>query len=181
MMEVPIEFKEVIVSGSVIGAKELKRLITENQIISDFGLGIDKQLQPEGFDLTVREIRQFNSIGKILKEKSVVSETKPAIDMYWDGAWHLDEGQYQILFNEVLKLPRNVHVFTIQRSSVPRSGCIMHVGSFDAGYTGRGVMTIFVGKQGITIEKDAALVQAHFFYVIGKNFGYKGQYQNENL
>jgi len=167
--------------GSILGSEEILRLIKDKKMISCFGQSIEKQIQPEGFDLTVQCINEFVSRGDLLidSEKKTVSRVKE----HWckKDIYYLERGEYQIIFNEEVRLPKNIHMFTVQRSSCPRCATIMHVGSWDAGYKGRGAMTLFVGKQGIAIQKNVAIVQAHFFRVLGKNFGYNGTYQNEKL
>ena len=71
---------------------------------------------------------------------------------------------------------------TIQRSSLPRSGVEISIGTWDVGYRGRGVSVMDVKNPlGFTVEKNARIVQMHFIEVGECLKLYNGTYHNENL
>ena len=162
-----------------LGSETIKKLIKEVNLISGY-IDLDKQLQPNGFDLTVNSIYSLDSVGFIMKDAKILPSTTK-IELNEEGNWNLPKGCYQIMFNETVNLGKNLAAISIQRSTVMRSGCTVNVGSWDAGYCGRGINLLTVSNElGFIIQKDARIVQLHFTPVIGDNFSYNGNYQGEN-
>ena len=46
--------------------KEIKELVEKNQLVTGY-IDLEKQLTPNGFDLTAGEIYHFDSAGRILR------------------------------------------------------------------------------------------------------------------
>lgn len=63
-----------------------------------------------------------------------------------------------------------------------RNGAMTIVGSWDSGYNGRGTnLLIVTNPHGITLQRNARIVQMHFIKIEGENFLYEGHYQKENI
>lgn len=174
---------ELIVSGSMLGASEILHLINTKKMITNFGSNVEIQIQPEGFNLTVDKVFNFTSRGSIRRPESFTSfsESSSNINDFWlnDKCYHLPYGQYQILSSEIVNLPKNVHVITVPHHFFSRCGCFINNCSLNGNYKGKVVFTIFVGHQGVIIEKGVAVAQAHFFYVLGENTDYKKLIQTQ--
>jgi dUTP pyrophosphatase len=144
----------------------------------------DNQLQPNGVDLTIKEISLFSSAGTISVDNKdrVLSSVSPLV---FDGLDRLDllPGCYLITCNEIVNLPRNIMALAYPRSSLLRCGVSVHTAIWDAGYSGRSQSLMVVyNPQGIRIYKNARFIQLVFFYLnkdVGE--GYKGIFQGENI
>jgi len=152
-------------------------------LIAD-AVDLDEQLQPNGIDLTVREVAFFSSSGKISasnlgRELSALTR----LDFGVDGGLDLLPGPYLITFNEVVTLPDCIMALGRPRSSLNRCGVSMHSAVWDAGYSGRSQSLLVVyNPHGFRLQKNARLMQLVFFYTTGGvDKGYSGKYQNENL
>ena len=101
-------------------------------------LSLESQLQPNGFDMTVRDVARLTNPGAMGKEDydRVLSEAEP-IEFRTDGWLQLEPGPYLITFNEVVNLPLGVMALGQPRSSLLRSGVSIHTAVWDAGYHGR--------------------------------------------
>ncbi len=166
----------------IIGGSELRKLITERvpPLISDW-IDLDIQLQPAGFDLTVREVRVFESGGYLDFDNSKrrVADTSP-VPFDEHGRVRLGRGAYLLVFNEYLRLPLDIAALAKPRSSLLRSGATVETAVWDPGYEGRGkALLIVYNEHGITLEKNARVVQLVFFRVSGANSGYAGVYKGE--
>jgi len=156
-------------------------------MVTDY-INLERQLQPNGFDLTVSEIFEIEE-GGVLEEGTKVSlkMTKKYIFLFYSATeckpyFFLDKGAYLVKFNETIHLPKNVSALTIQRSSLMRMLAHTQVGSWDAGYRGRGFSMLIVNNlDGVKIEENVRIVQMHFFKVGKVLKKYSGYYQGENL
>ena len=159
--------------------REIRRRISEEQLIRDY-VDLETQLQPDGFDLTVRYVSRFLSDGRIdfTNENRVLSDVQ---DLPLDsGKWILSQGCYQVQFNEVVKLPHDLGALSIHRSSLMRNGAITAIGKWDSGYEGRGkTMLIVHNPYGLTLDRDARICQIFFYALDGVERIYSGQYLNE--
>jgi dUTP pyrophosphatase len=167
----------------IIGGSELRKLITERKppLISDW-VDLDVQLQPAGFDLTVREVRAFASDGYLDFDNSKrrVAETIP-IPFDESGRARLGKGAYLLVFNEYVRLPLDVAALAKPRSSLLRSGATVETAVWDPGYEGRGrALLIVYNEHGIVLERNARVVQLVFFKVAGTGPGYAGAYKGES-
>lgn len=165
-----------------LGSEEIRKLIKEQNMVSNFGLELDEQIQPNGIDLTLEKIERFCGPGEIYihgKFPPQMQEILPDID---GETYHLSKGSYLIYFNETIKLPKGIAAIHIQRSTLMRYGTFTIVGSWDSGYHGKGCSLLLVSNEdGLTLERNARVVQMHFIPVSGELFAYNGNYQNENI
>jgi dUTP pyrophosphatase len=152
-------------------------------LIAD-AVDLDEQIQPNGIDLTVREVAYFSSRGKITgsnqgRELSALTRLEFGVD----GGLDLLPGPYLVTFNEVVALPDYVMALGRPRSSLNRCGVSMHSAVWDAGYSGRSQSLLVVyNPHGFRLQRNARVMQLVFFYTSGGvDKGYSGKYQNENL
>lgn len=143
----------------------------------------DHQIQPNGVDLTLREIALFASAGSLGLDNTdrVISGTSPLV---FDGLGRLDlpSGCYLITYNEVVNLPRNVMALVKPRSSLLRCGVSVHSAVWDAGYSGRSQSLMVVyNPRGFRLYRDVRVVQMVFFRLSREAVqGYRGVFQREN-
>jgi len=145
---------------------------------------VQQQVQPNGVDLTVKEIALLSSPGSLnLKnEARVLSSTSPLV---FDGLGGIDllPGCYLVTHNEVVNLPKNIMALAMPRSSLLRCGVSIHNAVWDAGYSGRSQSLMVVyNSQGFHLYKNARVVQLVFFRLSHEVAeGYKGMFQGENI
>jgi dUTP pyrophosphatase len=143
----------------------------------------EAQLQPNGVDITVRNIASMGTPGQIgvSNRQRQVSATAPlAFDA--DGFVDLTPGPYLITHNEIVHLPTNVMALARPRSSLLRCGVTVETAVWDAGYSGRSQSLLVVHHAGgFRLQKDARVAQLVFFRLTGETEGYRGVYQGENL
>lgn len=167
---------------TVLSNADLRRLIKNTPpLLSDF-LDIEQQLQPNGIDLSLREIFEYSGPG-IIAVDNASRKLAPVTPLVFDqnGFIHLKEGLYLITYNEVVNLPSDIMALGRARSSLLRCGAAIHTAVWDAGYTGRSQSLLVVyNKEGITLEKNARLMQLVFFRLSEATAGYCGIYQGEN-
>lgn len=147
-------------------------------------INLDDQLQPNGVDLTVREISSFSSGGILTgtNEGRELSGTSPVVFDAHGGA-DLMPGAYLVTFNEVVSLPADVMAMGRPRSSLNRCGVSMHSAVWDAGYSGRSQsMLVVYNAHGFRLHKNARVMQLVFFHTTrAVDKGYSGKYQHENI
>jgi dUTP pyrophosphatase len=145
---------------------------------------VGQQVQPNGIDLTLKEISLFASPGTLspANENRVLSSTSPLV---FDGLGRVDllPGCYLVTFNEVVNLPRNIMALATSRSSLLRCGVSIHSAVWDAGYSGRSQSLMVVyNTQGFRLYRNARIVQMVFFFLSREVArGYQGMYQGENI
>ena len=156
---------------------EAKPPLVEN--LSD----IQQQVQPNGIDLTLKEIALFSSPGSLgyVNENRVISGSSPLV---FDGLGRMEllPGCYLITYNEVVNIPKNIMALAWPRSSLLRCGVSIHNAVWDAGYSGRSQSLLVVYNQrGFRLHKDARIVQMVFFPLNREVAeGYRGMFQGEN-
>lgn len=169
--------------GGVLSREEIGNLINEDPPLIEGFVGLDEQLQPNGFDLTLRELAMFDSSGQITVRNTgrVLSAMAPLV---FDGLGRIDlvAGIYLVTYNEVVNMPRNVMALARPRSSLLRCGVSIDTAVWDAGYRGRSQSLMVVyNSRGIRLEKNARVTQLVFMKLSGNTNGYQGVFQNENI
>jgi len=170
----------------LLNKEEIRKLIEEKQLISEF-IDLETQLQPNGFDLTVRSIEMLKNRGEIdfsnANRKLPQTEEIKSLGFIYPNIpfWNLKQGTYLLTFNEVLKLPKNIAGISNQRSTMMRCGVSSSIGFWDAGYEGRGKSLIFVhNSHGLLLHQNARVSQM-FFLKVNETVGYNGNYQKEGV
>ncbi|XUW99830.1 MAG: deoxyuridine 5'-triphosphate nucleotidohydrolase [Dehalogenimonas sp.] len=166
-----------------IAKEELLLLIDKKPSLLTNYLCLEEQIQPNGVDLTLKEISNIDGLGVIPVDNSGRKLPNLAtVPFDNDDRIHLKPGNYLITYNEVVSLPKNVMALGRARSSLLRCGAAIHTAVWDAGYSGRSQSLIVVyNKNGIILEKNARLLQLVFFRLGSETEGYSGIYQNENI
>ena len=172
--------------GGVLDKKSILELIEGPEPLVAEYLDLDTQLQPNGFDLTLREVRRFTSAGGTGPggAQSTLSESS-ALSFGSDGYLDLTEGAYVITLNEIVSLPPDLMALARPRSSLLRSGVAIHTAVWDAGYKGRSqaLLTVY-NPMGYRVARDARLLQMVFMYLarpVPVDDGYKGRFLGENV
>ena len=167
----------------VLSKQDIYRLIRKQPPLVEGCVDLDEQLQPNGIDLTLREVALLQSPGSITvkNEQRRVSDLAPLV---FDGLGSIDllPGAYIITYNEVVHLPRDIMALARPRSSLLRCGVNIGTAVWDAGYSGRSQSLMVVyNPQGIRLQKNARIIQLIFFQLSQETEGYRGVYQGENI
>ena len=146
-------------------------------------VSLDEQVQPNGVDLTLREVALLQSAGTIAASNARRQVSELAL-LAFDGLGFIDliPGAYIVSYNEIVHLPRDIIALGRPRSSLLRCGVTIGTAVWDAGYSGRSQSLLVVNNPlGIRLQKNARLIQLVFFQLTGQTEGYQGIYQGENL
>lgn len=169
--------------SGVLSKSDLLRLIkSEPPLVADY-INLEEQLQPNGFDLTVRDVAMLQSQGRITVDNKDRQVSIPA-PLVFDsrGFMELLPGAYLITYNEIVHLPVDVMATGAPRSSLLRCGVTIHLAIWDAGYSGRSQSLMVVyNSQGFRLQKNARVAQLVFMRLTGETEGYHGVYQKENM
>ncbi len=170
--------------SGVLSREDIQRALRQTPPLVEGYLDLAAQLQPNGFDVSIRDIGSPASCGQI----AVSNERReiPKLDALAfgaDGFLDLVPRPYVITFNEVVHLPNNVMALARPRSSLLRCGVTVENAVWDAGYSGRSQALLVVhNPAGFRLEKNARVAQLVFFYLsTPTSEGYQGKYQGENL
>ncbi|MBA7699116.1 dCTP deaminase, dUMP-forming [subsurface metagenome] len=169
--------------AAILSRQDIRRLLQQEPPLIEGYINLEKQLQPHGIDLTLREIALPQSAGKIAINDSqrLVSDLAPLV---FDGLDFIDliPGAYIVTFNEVVHLPQNIMALARPRSSLLRCGVTVNTAVWDAGYSGRSQSLMVVyNPQGFRLQRNARIVQIIFFKLTEETEGYHGAYQGENI
>ena len=169
--------------SAVLSRQEIHRLLKQEPPLVESYLDLDEQVQPNGIDLTLREVALLESSGKIAV-KNTERQLPGLAPLVFDGLGFIDliPGIYLITYNEIVHLPNNVMALARPRSSLLRCGVTVGTAVWDAGYCGRSQSLMVVyNSQGFRLQKNARVVQLVFLWLSGETEGYQGAYQNENI
>ena len=169
--------------GSVLNSLDIRALIESNQpLFRGFG-DLDSQVQPNGFDLRLDEVKRFAGAGTIGIDNAdrVLPDLETLIPDA-DGWLDLVPGAYHITYAETVTLPRNLMAFGRPRSSLGRSGVSVHTAVWDAGYSGRSTSLMVVyNPAGFRVQIGARVAQLVFIELSAEDEqGYQGIYLGEN-
>ena len=169
--------------AAILSQQDICKLIQQKPPLIEGYIDLEEQVQPNGIDLTLREVALLQSPGKIAVKNSqrVVSDLAPLV---FDGLGFIDLvlGAYIITYNEIVHLPRNVMALARPRSSLLRCGVTVNTAVWDAGYSGRSQSLMVVyNPQGFRLQKNARIVQLIFLQLTQETEGYHGAYQKENI
>lgn len=171
-------------SGSALDRASIGDLVLGNPPLLERYLSLEEQLQPNGFDLTLREVSSLASAGYMGRGREQRELSAAARLDFDQGGWlDLPLGPYLITFNEVVNLPLDLMALGRPRSSLLRCGVSVHTAVWDAGYRGRSQALLVVHNPlGYRIQRGARLVQLVFLRLAqGVSEGYQGRFMAENL
>lgn len=169
--------------AAVLSGADIHRLLQKKPPLVADWIDLEQQVQPNGFDLTLREIAMLQSPGKIAVDnrQRVVSDLAPLV---FDGMGSIElmPGTYVVTFNEIVHLPNNIMALATPRSSLLRCGVTVNTAVWDAGYSGRSQSLMVVyNPQGFCLQRNARIIQLVFLTLTQKTEGYRGTYQRENM
>jgi len=142
----------------------------------------DSQRQPAGIDVTLKEIRRFDSAGRIDFDNTTRKISDSSTLEYSNEEVHLGPGSYKVVFNEYVKIPSDVAAICLPRSSILRCGADLNCALWDPGYEGRSeALLVVYNEHGITLKKNAKIGQLVFIKLSEQAKSlYEGQYKGEN-
>lgn len=169
--------------AAVLSQSDIHRLLQRKPPLIEGWVDLEQQVQPNGVDLTLREVALLQSPGKIALADSqrLVSDLAPLV---FDGLGFVDlmPGAYIVTYNEIVHLPKNIMALATPRSSLLRCGVTVNTAVWDAGYSGRSQSLLIVyNPHGFRVQRNARMVQLVFLRLTQKTEGYQGTYQGENI
>lgn len=169
-----------------LNREEIKKLIQEKNLVRGY-IDLDTQLTPNGFDLTVGNVFEFDAPGaldfsnkerKVPQGKEIPAQKENLQGKF--GWWNLKKGAYKIRTNEIINLDNNLVALAFSRTSLLRMGAFTQHGIWDAGFMGSGEFVLVVeNPQGIKIKQNARIAQLVFVRIKETASGYQGIYRNE--
>ncbi|HEX74009.1 MAG TPA: deoxyuridine 5'-triphosphate nucleotidohydrolase [Dehalococcoidia bacterium] len=173
----------VLETAAILSKQDIQSLLQQELPLIENCVHLEQQLQPNGIDLTLREVALFQSSGKIavMDNQRLVSDLARLV---FDGLDFIDlvPGAYIITYNEIIHLPKNVMALASPRSSLLRCGVTVSTAVWDAGYSGRSQSLLIVyNPQGFRLQRNARIVQLIFLRLTTETEGYQGAYQGENI
>jgi len=170
--------------SAVIAREEILALLKNKPPLIDGLRDTGKQVQPNGVDVTIRDIAVFTSPGE-LRPQSKTRTLSDTSQLVFDntGAVYLPPSCYLLTHNEIVNLPKDIMALALPRSSLLRCGVSVHTAVWDAGYSGRSQSLMVVyNPLGFRLHKDAAVIQLVFFRLSHETSkGYSGMFQYENI
>jgi dUTP pyrophosphatase len=168
---------------AILSGSDIRRLIAAAVPLVEGYVNLDEQVQANGFDLSLRDIGVIQTGGQVAADDAgrVIPEVSPLV---FDalGFIELPAGIYQVTYNEVVHLPRNVMALGRPRSSLLRCGVTVGTAVWDAGYEGRSrSLLVIYNSRGFRVQRNARLTQLVFMELTGDSAGYDGFYQGENI
>jgi len=142
----------------------------------------DSQRQPAGIDVTLKEVKKFDSAGRIDFDNSTRKISDTSTMEYKDEEVHLAPGSYKVVFNEYVKIPSDAAAVCLPRSSILRCGADLNCALWDPGYEGRSeALLVVYNEHGITLKRNAKIGQLVFIKLSEQAKSlYEGQYKGEN-
>ena len=168
---------------AILSKQDIQRLLQQQPPLIEGYINLKEQVQPNGIDLTLREVALLQTSGEIAvnNRQRLVSDLAPLL---FNGLDFIDlmPGAYIITFNEIVHLPKNVMALATPRSSLLRCGVTINTAVWDAGYSGRSQSLMVVyNPQGFRLQRNARIVQLIFWQLTQETEGYHGIYQGENI
>lgn len=169
--------------SAVLSRQDIQKLTGQKPPLIEGYIDLEEQLQPNGFDLTLREIALPQGAGQITARNS--QRQLPGLaPLVFDNMGFIDlvSGAYIVTYNEVVHLPRDIMALGRPRSSLLRCGVTLGMAVWDAGYEGRSQSLLVVyNPQGLRLQQNARIGQLVFLRLTGETEGYRGVYQGENI
>ncbi|MFH0737077.1 MAG: deoxyuridine 5'-triphosphate nucleotidohydrolase [Candidatus Micrarchaeota archaeon] len=142
----------------------------------------ESQFQPAGIDITLKEAYRFKNAGLIDFDNSErkISDVEPIA--FESDRVSLAPGAYKVVFNEYVRIPKNVAGLCLPRSSLLRCGVTLECAVWDPGYEGRSEALLVVrNEHGISFKKGAKIGQMIFIRLAEDAATlYEGRYKGEN-
>ncbi len=168
---------------SLLSSQALRSRLATSPPLIEAALDIETQVQPNGFDLTLRDVSRYTSVGRI--DFSNAKRELSGLELLATEAdgWHLAQGSYLVTFNEIVHIPLDLAALGRTRSSLLRCGASLQTAVWDAGYSGRSQSLLVVhNPAGLVLERNARILQLVFYELTAPAVqGYQGRFQGENV
>jgi len=170
--------------AAVLSKQDILDLMKRTPPLVEAAIDLEEQIQPNGIDLTVRDISLIASAGQIgptADERRLSSHSPLQFDAL--GFLDLPAGCYVVTHNEIVNLPKNIIALGKPRSSLLRCGVNIGTAVWDAGYSGRSQSLMVVyNPYGFRLSRNARILQLVFFLLTRESMeGYGGIFQRENI
>lgn len=149
--------------GTFLAQGELLNLIQTQKLVECL-IDMDAQVQINGVELSLNAVETFIDHGTLgfYNQDRILAKTNP-IEPDSDGWFLLKSGQYKIIFNEIVNIPKDMMAIARPRSSLLRCGVSVETAVWDSGYSGRSEALLLVhNPYGFRVKKDARLIQLLF-------------------
>jgi dUTP pyrophosphatase len=169
--------------SGVLSRKDIRRLIQQTPSLVEGYIDLEQQLQPNGFDITLRNIAMLQNMGQIATDNAQ-RQLPDLAPLIFDnqGFMELIPGSYIITYNEIVHIPSNLMALARPRSSLLRCGVSIGTAVWDAGYSGRSQSLMLVyNSNGFRVQQNARVAQLVFMTLTAETESYSGKYQNENI
>ena len=172
----------------MLNHNEIEAFIVENKLLEGF-IDLEKQLTPNGFDLTAGKIFEFNGQGSVdfSNKERIMPECREMVPVKANisdkhGWWDLPKGAYKVMTNETINMPSDMTALAFTRTTLLRMGAFTQNGVWDAGFSGKSEFILVVeNPSGIRIKQNARVVQLVFERIKGAEKLYNGIFQNKGL
>lgn len=168
--------------GTFLTRGELVNLIQTKGLVECL-IDTEAQVQINGVELSLCSVETFIDYGTIgfHNQERILAKTN-VMDPDTNGWFLIKQGQYKIIFNEIVNIPNDIMAIARPRSSLLRCGVSVETAVWDSGYSGRSEALLLVhNPYGFRVKKDARLIQLLFFRLPEMvEQGYTGIYQGEN-
>jgi len=135
----------------------------------------DRQVQPNGVDLTLGDVLEQVEPGRVGVDGKSVGDREP-VDAAGD-VFELDSGGYILQYAETISIPDGHVGFLYPRSTLMRNSCMLNTAVWDAGYEGKGEGLLQVHHP-VRLERGARVAQLVLAEAAHDDV-YDGTYQGE--
>ena len=162
--------------SAVLNQDEIEKEISNGFLIEGFYEieSMEKQLQPNGFDLTLWSVERLLPSEIYIGEDKLINTKTENID-HEKEVFTLGSGIYKVGFYESINIPADLVGIIFQRSTLMRNGLFITPGVFDAGFRGKGYTLLHV-YQNTKIELGTRIAQMVFVRRNKCEHVYEGQY-----
>jgi dUTP pyrophosphatase len=159
-----------------LNRQELQRRVEEEGLLRGY-TDLERQLTPNGFDMSVAEVHRFEGPGQLdftNEERQLPETTELATE---DGWWDLDNTVYKLVMQETVDIPLDLVGIGFPRSSLMRMGAHIQNGFWEAGYEGKTECLLAVDNpEGMRLKEGARVLQISFHELDDVDEGYDGRY-----
>ena len=162
----------------MLNRSEILKYINDDKMIDEY-VDLSTQLQPNGFDITVKDISLYMGAGTVDFDNTN-RELPKYSNITSHYTYHLQCGSYLIDYNEKFSIPNNLIALGYTRSTLLRCGAFIMSAVWDSGFHGYGQGMLSVSNNyGINIQKNARVLQLIFIEKKDDKSIYDGKYNEE--
>ena len=163
----------------VVDRQSIFDMITKHNLVTNM-INPTIQVSSNGVELTLQKVSNFKEAGTIdfsNQDRHIPEHEEIPLQ---DGHYTLEPGTYLVVYNETVRIPKNMIAIGRPRSSLLRSGVTIESAVWDAGYEGRsrGLLTVY-NPYGFIVKPQARLLHLVFLRLQQETEGYEGVYQGE--